>query len=143
MHKQKRRHFHAKMTSVKLYIYIGVGEGTCSLTKHTRRWAYSQYLFPACCLLRFAAFFGSVWPCLTPFGPIWSHSAPHGTVWSCLYPISPGFGSFRPIWSHLVLFSSVSPYLTQFYPIWLHLALIPLLVPFWLVVSRFAPFGPV
>merc|ERR1711954_614159 len=24
-HKQKRRHFHAKMTSAKLYIYIGVG----------------------------------------------------------------------------------------------------------------------
>merc|ERR1719320_1814959 len=33
------------------------GQGTCSLTKHTRRWAYSQYFFPACCLLRFAAFF--------------------------------------------------------------------------------------
>ena len=26
------------------------GQGTCSFTKHTRRWAwaYSQYLFPAC-----------------------------------------------------------------------------------------------
>ena len=24
-HKQKRRHFHAKTTSAKLYIYIGVG----------------------------------------------------------------------------------------------------------------------
>ena len=33
------------------------GQGTCSLMKHTRRWAYSQYLFPACCLLCFAAFF--------------------------------------------------------------------------------------
>ena len=33
------------------------GQGTCSLTKHTRRWAYSRYFFPACCLLRFAAFF--------------------------------------------------------------------------------------
>ena len=32
------------------------GQGTCSLTKHTRRWAYSRYFFPACCLLRFAAF---------------------------------------------------------------------------------------
>ena len=28
------------------------GQGTCSLTKHTRRLAYSWYLFPACCLLR-------------------------------------------------------------------------------------------
>ena len=56
-YKQKRRHFHAKMTSAKLYIYIGVGQGTCLLTKHTRRWAYSRYFFPACCLLRFAAFF--------------------------------------------------------------------------------------
>ena len=25
VHKQKRRHFHAKTTSAKLYIYIGVG----------------------------------------------------------------------------------------------------------------------
>merc|ERR1712102_247576 len=33
------------------------GQGTCSLTKHTLRWAYSQYFSPACCLLRFAAFF--------------------------------------------------------------------------------------
>ena len=32
------------------------GQGTCSLMKHTRCWAYSRYLFPACCLLRFAAF---------------------------------------------------------------------------------------
>ena len=28
------------------------GQGTC-----TRCWAYSRYFFPACCLLRFAAFF--------------------------------------------------------------------------------------
>merc|ERR1711954_487425 len=33
------------------------GQGTCLLTKHTRRWAYSWYFSPACCLLRFAAFF--------------------------------------------------------------------------------------
>ena len=33
------------------------GQGTCSLTKHTRCWAYFRYFFPACCLLRFAAFF--------------------------------------------------------------------------------------
>ena len=26
-------------------------QGTCSLTKHTGRWAYSPYFFPACCLL--------------------------------------------------------------------------------------------
>ena len=48
--------FNAKMTSAKLYIYIGVGQGTCLLTKHPWRWAYSRYFFPACCLLRFAAF---------------------------------------------------------------------------------------
>ena len=35
------------------------GQGTCSLTKHTQHWAYSRYFFPACCLLRFAAFFHS------------------------------------------------------------------------------------
>ena len=33
------------------------GQGTCLLTKHTLRWAYSRYFPPACCLLRFAAFF--------------------------------------------------------------------------------------
>ena len=33
------------------------GQGTCSLMKHTWRWTYSRYLFHACCLLRFAAFF--------------------------------------------------------------------------------------
>merc|ERR1719320_1549871 len=33
------------------------GLGTCLLTKHTLRWAYSRYFSPACCLLRFAAFF--------------------------------------------------------------------------------------
>merc|ERR1712115_183965 len=32
-------------------------QGTCLLTKHTLRWAYSRYFPPACCLLRFAAFF--------------------------------------------------------------------------------------
>ena len=36
------------------------GQGTCSLTKQTRRWAYSRYFFHACCLLRFAAFL-KVW----------------------------------------------------------------------------------
>ena len=33
------------------------GQGTCLLTKHALRWAYSRYFPPACCLLRFAAFF--------------------------------------------------------------------------------------
>ena len=33
------------------------GQGSCSFTKHTQHWAYSRYFFPACCLLRFAAFF--------------------------------------------------------------------------------------
>ena len=54
VHNQKRRHFHTKTTSAKPYIYIGVGSRDL-LTKHTGRWAY--YFFPACCLLRFAAFF--------------------------------------------------------------------------------------
>ena len=56
-YKQKRRHFHAKTTGAKLYIFIGVGQGTCLLTKHTRHWAYSRYFFPASCLLCFAVFF--------------------------------------------------------------------------------------
>ena len=51
VHKQKRRHFNAKTTSAKLYIYIREGQGTCSLTKHTWHWTYS-----ACCLVRFVAF---------------------------------------------------------------------------------------
>merc|ERR1719320_1646097 len=33
------------------------GQGTCLLTKHTMRWAYSRYFSPAWCLFRFAAFF--------------------------------------------------------------------------------------
>ena len=41
------------------------GQGTCSLTKHTRRCTYSWYCFPACCLLRFAAFFKI---CISCFG---------------------------------------------------------------------------
>ena len=32
------------------------GQGTCLLTKHTLRLAYSRYFPLACCLLRFAAF---------------------------------------------------------------------------------------
>ena len=41
------------------------GQGTCLLTKHTLRWAYSRYFPPACCLLRFAAFFST--------GPQWTN----------------------------------------------------------------------
>ena len=39
------------------------GQGTCTLTKRTRRWTYSalRHFFPACCLLRFAAFFLNSW----------------------------------------------------------------------------------
>ena len=43
---------------VQNFSYIfELDQGTCPLTKPTRRLAYSLYLFPACCLLRFAAFF--------------------------------------------------------------------------------------
>ena len=37
------------------------GQGTCSLTKQTRLWIYSalRYFFPACCLVRCAAFFST------------------------------------------------------------------------------------
>ena len=47
VHKQKKKHFHAKMTSAKLYIYIGV-------------WARDLYIDEARMALdmfRFAAFF--------------------------------------------------------------------------------------
>merc|ERR1719312_113634 len=37
------------------------GQGTCLLTKHTLRWAYSWYFPPACCLLRFAAFLYNIY----------------------------------------------------------------------------------
>ena len=47
------------------------GQGTCSLTKHTPRWAYSRYFSPACCLLRFASFFEMG---LTSLPPIWTMS---------------------------------------------------------------------
>ena len=42
------------------------GQGTCSLTKHKRRWAYSGYFLPTCCLLRFAAFL----EVRAPLGPL-------------------------------------------------------------------------
>ena len=41
---------------VQIFTFIlEVGQGTCSLTKHTRRWTYSE-----CCLVRLAAFFDLV-----------------------------------------------------------------------------------
>ena len=45
---KKRRHFHAKTNSAKLFIHIGVGQRTCTLTKHTRRWTYSalRHFYP-------------------------------------------------------------------------------------------------
>merc|ERR1712081_49695 len=47
---------------VQNYLFIlEWGQGTCLLTKHTLRWAYSRYFPPACCLLRFAAFFSHVY----------------------------------------------------------------------------------
>ena len=55
-HKQKRRHFHAKTTSAKLYYYIGVRPRDLFIDEaHT-----VLHIFPACCLVRFAAFF---WLC--------------------------------------------------------------------------------
>ena len=59
MNKQKRQHFHAKMNSAKLYIHSGVGSRNLFIDEaHT---ALGMGIFPvfspACCLLRFAAFF--------------------------------------------------------------------------------------
>ena len=55
-HKQKRRHFHAKTTSAKLYYYIGVRSRDLFIDKaHT-----VLDIFPACCLVRFASFFGKI-----------------------------------------------------------------------------------
>ena len=51
--KRKRRHFHAKTTSAKLYIYIGVGSRDLFIDRaHT-----VLDIYPACCLVRFVAFF--------------------------------------------------------------------------------------
>ena len=53
MHKKEnRRHFHAKTTSAKLNIYIEVGSRDLFIDEaHT-----ALDIFPACCLIRFAAF---------------------------------------------------------------------------------------
>ena len=56
-HKQKRRHFHAKTTSAKLYYYIGVRSRDLFIDEaHT-----VLDIFPACCLVRFAAFLLFIW----------------------------------------------------------------------------------
>ena len=46
------------------------GQGTCSLTKHTWRGAYSWYFFPACCPLRFAAFLSRCLACKAWYFPL-------------------------------------------------------------------------
>ena len=70
-HKQKRQHFHAKTTSAKLYIYIGVGSRDLFIDKaHTAldifRFAafFSHCLIPFNCLNLFKIF-NSVWKCST------------------------------------------------------------------------------
>ena len=60
------------------------------MTKQTRRWAYSRYVFPACCLLRFAAFFYSIWHNLTLVD----------CVWFCLLCLILS----RLVWFYLILF---------------------------------------
>ena len=47
------------------------GQGTCLLTKHTLRWAYSRYFSPACCLLRFAAFLHVISKGAVALGHLW------------------------------------------------------------------------
>ena len=46
-----------KTTSAKLYIYIGVGSRDLFIDEAHTALGIPQYFFPACCLLRFAAFF--------------------------------------------------------------------------------------
>ena len=49
--------FHAKMTSSKLSIYIGVGSRDLFIDEAHVALGIFPFFFPACCLLRFAAFF--------------------------------------------------------------------------------------
>ena len=42
-------------------IILEWGQGTCSLTKHTRHWAYSRYFFPACGIFSSPFTFSIVW----------------------------------------------------------------------------------
>ena len=39
--KQKRRHFHAKMIRANLYMYIGVGQGSCKKSRPYPARAYT------------------------------------------------------------------------------------------------------
>ena len=55
--KQKRRHFHAKTTSPNVYINIGVGSRDLIIDEAHTALGIFLVFFPACCLLRFAAFF--------------------------------------------------------------------------------------
>ena len=67
-HKQKRRHFHAKTTSAKLYYYIGVRSRDLFIDEaHT-----VLDIFPACCLVRFAAFLGRALA-RAPISGFWLH----------------------------------------------------------------------
>ena len=53
---RKDDNFIQRRLAKNLTFILEWGQGTCSLTKQTWCWAYSWYFFPACCLLRFAAF---------------------------------------------------------------------------------------
>ena len=53
----ERRHFHAKTTCAKLYIYIGVGSRDLFIDEAHMALGIFLVFFPACCRLRFAAFF--------------------------------------------------------------------------------------
>ena len=47
VHKQKRRHFHAKTPSANLYMLMEWGKGkvTCTLKNRTRRWIYWKHSY--------------------------------------------------------------------------------------------------
>ena len=67
MNKQKRRHFHAKTTSAKLYFYIGVGSRALFIDKaHTvlGNWAYSRYFFLHAAYSALRHFLGHTLNCL-------------------------------------------------------------------------------
>ena len=84
MHKEKRRHFHAKTTSAKLNIYIEVGSRDLFIDKaHT-----VLDILPACCLVCFAAFFNlrrflarpMHVPCTNYERPVHTHACPMNTL---------------------------------------------------------------
>ena len=109
-HKQKRRHFHAKTTSAKLYIYI-----TYTLTKHTRRWTYSA--------LRH--FFHQNWKCCSKWLVIWTkhlfyifhphwHTAPTPLpLYSCYQKTLMTETTFNPWYS--IIFSILTRGTMSFY----------------------------